>query len=599
MMPGINSVPTNRLHDPVAAPIGTSWRVQIYILIAYVAWTIYALATWDSPATPIAIVATTLAWAGQWSLTSLTYLITRSKIGRFLRNRYFTGTATIFIIIAMAVITGLAFGSASYINGWALIWRITMTFLITAMVGRLYLLANTLRQEKQAQETLRELTKESTDSLQLQRLNLIDEINEIMNDALAGAASNSQRASRQLKAFAQEFLRPLSHDVSRDDSLVHRLLRPRPTVSSWIDVANAVSSRPALKPWLMAASVVLAFWVATAQLAEEAPVDVSEATGVNVIVEIDSLLVALAVLTIIFLVTALSSLLLQKWLVAVLPRLRLGVRLLLLFLAPIMIAIFVEIAIQILYVTPGFSENISSNFLDRLWFAIPIVAIAFIVVAIRAIGEIFASAERRAIQVTSDLSWELTRLQCIYAQEQQFFATQLHGPLQSIAASASMRVANVSPGTHEWDSALSEIRSDFTEAVEQLAAGPEGARNISTEMEKLRRTWTGVCDVELRAEGDVLQTLDADWVAAGVVMDICIEAVANAAIHGKAKIVRIEMGWVGDEVLQIDVTNDGSTEITSPPGLGSQTLDRMAISWSREVVEAGLRLRVVLAVPHR
>ena len=587
----------DRLRGSVADPIGASWRAQRFILVSYLAWTIYALITWDSPRTALALVATALAWAGQWGLTALLFRVIRPTAGRWIRNRFVIVTALLLIIVVVAIVVGLIFTTASYTNGWTVVWRFTMTLIITALVGRLTMLAHTLQREADAQESLRELRTTAQDSVHQQRQHQVDQIVAVMDEALEGVSSNPQQASEHLQKFAQDYLRPLSHAIHREDSFAPPVTGQRTTRGLWRDVANAVSSRPALKPWLMAVTVSFVYWIAAAVPVEETPVDVSDATGVNLTLDLESFLYSFASFVIIFFVTALSSIALRRWLTRLLPRLGLAVRLILLLLAPIAIAALVELAIQILYVTPGFNENISSNFFDRLLFAIPLVVIAFAVIATRVIDEIFASAERRAAAATQELSWQVSRLQCIYTQEQQFFAAQLHGPLQSLAASASLRVATTSPGTPEWDLGLTALRSDFNDAVQRLAAGPEAARDVAAELDTLRRTWDGVCEVAVRADDGVIASLDADWVSAAIVMDICVEAVANAAIHGKATRADIDMGWTEADHLRVDVTNNGSTVISGSPGLGSEILDRVTISWSRDVIDDQLRLRAFVAVP--
>jgi len=235
--------------------------------------------------------------------------------------------------------------------------------------------------------------------------------------------------------------------------------------------------------------------------------------------------------------------------------------------------------------------------LVRLLPSISILVIALLIVINRSLAQVLVATEKRAKALTHELSWELSRLQCTYTREQRFFASQLHGPLQSTLTSASMRMAALEPATPEWHAALDAVRSDFAAIMERLVSGPDAPVDLSQSLDELRRTWAGVCEIDVSIDDDVFSVLNTDWISAGIVNDILVEACANAAIHGKAATVRIEVQWCAAEEISIVVTNDGSTDDSGTPGLGSAMLDRVAIEWSRTASDSGLQLRVVLAVP--
>ena len=188
-------------------------------------------------------------------------------------------------------------------------------------------------------------------------------------------------------------------------------------------------------------------------------------------------------------------------------------------------------------------------------------------------------------------------MQCTYAREQRYFASQLHGPVQSVLTAASMRIAAIEPRTPEWNSALNDVTTDFERIVEQLIIGPDSPIDIDQSLRNLRQTWAGVCEINVAVDDDVISTLNADWIASGIVADLLVEACANAAIHGAAKNVHVDIRWCAGDEMEIVVVNDGLITDDGPPGMGTAMLDRVAITWSRKLVSNHLQLRVVIAVP--
>jgi len=160
-----------------------------------------------------------------------------------------------------------------------------------------------------------------------------------------------------------------------------------------------------------------------------------------------------------------------------------------------------------------------------------------------------------------------------------------------------MRMTAIEPGTPKWHAALGDVRVEFTRVTERLITGPDTPIDLAQSIDDRRRTWAGVCEITVAVDDDVMDTLNSDWISAGIVNDILVEACANAAIHGKAAHVFIDVDWCADEEIMITATNDGSTDDDGAPGMGSGLFDQVAITWSREVVPGGLRLTVQLAVP--
>ena len=581
----------------VVDPIAGTWRAQRWILLAYLLVAMATMVTWGRGFAALAFAAVGVAWAGQWLITAAVLAFMRTRIGRFFRNNIVMASILIVVIVVLAVVTWMVFGSDARVNGWVVLWRVVTTLWISSFTARFAVLGGVLQDERATQESLRQVRDENLDALRAQRAAVIDRVADLMNRSLERSAVNTQHASTEISEFARTFIRPLSHEMMDSKLPTEHFQRAQDQRTPWREILSEVASRPALRPWLMATVVFWAYLLTTVETVDQTPIDASEASGPNVLVDGEPFITTVLLLFGIFAVTAVSALVLQRVLLRVLPRLGLRSRLSLLVAAPVVIALVVELTVQVTYITPGLAGEISRNLLDRLVPAISIVAIALLIVINRTLAQAFVSAEERAKALTHELSWELSRLQCTHTREQQYFASQLHGPLQSLLTSAAMRIANMEPGTADWDAALAGVRTDFESTIERLATGTEDPLDIRKALDDLQRTWDGVCDVEFTIDDDVLQSLDADWVSAGIVNDIFIEACANAAIHGGAQHVRIDAQWLDTDELVITAINDGSPDEGGAEGLGTAMLNRVAITWSREPTPEGVCLQVVLAVP--
>jgi hypothetical protein len=117
------------------------------------------------------------------------------------------------------------------------------------------------------------------------------------------------------------------------------------------------------------------------------------------------------------------------------------------------------------------------------------------------------------------------------------------------------------------------------------------------ELDKLTRIWTGVCEVQVDMPDSVIAALDDDWVASGTVLDLLVDAVANAVMHGSAAHVQIAAVRSAEAEVEVTVINDGGADLGGERGLGSALLDSTCVRWSRRHVDGRVRLDAVVAVP--
>jgi len=500
----------------------------------------------------------------------------------------------------IAIITGIVGGSASATDGWTVVWRWTITVLVTSMAVLGIDYRRDVNDLRQVQDDLSEARTFGIEQVMTQRGEVVTRMLDMLQEAVAAASRASSSASQVVQGFAREQVRPLSHELMRSLPLVDAPRVRSGDSTGWRDVVGRITSVPLIRPVLMAAAVTVLFIFTTIETTTSGDsVDVQDSaqgTGVNVTVDLGSFATSLLLLALVFAATWAGSWVMLRATRDVLPKLSLGRRIAVALLTPIVIAVAVQLLIQIAYIVPGFADDLSSNLVDRLWLTVPIVVVAFALLIVRGMVSAITLTRRDLQCSTADLAWENSRLRNSLGQERQFFSTQLHGPIQSVAAAAALRLESLDAGV-DTGSVLADVERDLTGAIHALADGPPERRDVTAEIANLVGTWVGVCEVNVDLPESIITSLDADWVAAGTVMDLLVDAVANAAMHGRAKHVWISAEWTNDDEVGITVTNDGSTELGEGRGLGSALLDESCVRWSREISAGAVMLSFAIAIP--
>jgi len=504
------------------------------------------------------------------------------------------------IIATIAVVTAVLFGVNSATNGWTILWRWAVTLLVTSVAVLSTDYRRDIQVERQLADRLQATRLAGIEQVVAQREEVVSRMLSMLQETVESISSTSRQAASAITAFAREQVRPLSHELIRSLPVVDEPRTDGAAGRGWRDGLGRITAAPLIRPTLMAIAVTLLFIFATVETttaADPAPGRESgTGDGVTVTIDLATFGVTLFFLGLVFATTWITSWLLRRITARMLPRLALGRRVLLVLVTPLVIALVLSVVIQVAYVVPGFSADLSPNLVQRLWLTAPIVIVAFLILLGRVLIEAITTTRRRLRRTTGNLNWENTRVRNSLDQERQFFATQLHGPIQSVAAAAALRLESLD-GDSDASRVLRDIERDLTSAIRALADGPPGRRELRTEIDNLIGTWAGVCAVHVDVPDSVVEAFDADWVACGTVIDLLVDAVANAAMHGRATNVLISASWTESDEVGIAVVNDGSTELGEGSGLGSALLDESCVRWSRDVDRGSVVLSFAIAIP--
>jgi signal transduction histidine kinase len=109
---------------------------------------------------------------------------------------------------------------------------------------------------------------------------------------------------------------------------------------------------------------------------------------------------------------------------------------------------------------------------------------------------------------------------------------------------------------------------------------------------KLAKLWSGVVEIDVHCDRNTAALLETVQTTSSIVIEIVREAVSNAIRHGDASHISIDIS-VNEAASDVVVTviNNGALVPEHPvSGIGSQQLDDMTLTWSRENRADGVSL---------
>ena len=168
-------------------------------------------------------------------------------------------------------------------------------------------------------------------------------------------------------------------------------------------------------------------------------------------------------------------------------------------------------------------------------------------------------------------------------------ASYLHNSLQSELFALALQLDRLAENP---DPAQNRIVMERLEALVSQSKSEDFKNFQETPNERLNRiitSWNGIAEITL----DLDESIWMDSSRSSIVVSLTQEAIANAIRSGRANLVQIVGEIAGDSIV-VTVTDNGSaTLLTDRRGIGSQWIDRIAISdWKLEQTDIGRVLRV-------
>lgn len=173
----------------------------------------------------------------------------------------------------------------------------------------------------------------------------------------------------------------------------------------------------------------------------------------------------------------------------------------------------------------------------------------------------------------------------------QRVAQKLHGTVQASLTAANMRILGTQKLTEDL---LQKVRDDVARASEAVENFEPEHIEIKTALSDLTQLWMGMCEIQVDATPGCLEQISRDQVCAQCVNEIVKECASNAIRHGNATKIEIALTENENQTLQITVTNNGSTNLLGPKGVGTQILNELTMSWERNVEANKVRVSALI-----
>lgn len=213
-----------------------------------------------------------------------------------------------------------------------------------------------------------------------------------------------------------------------------------------------------------------------------------------------------------------------------------------------------------------------------------------------------AARQRSRAEIEAKISIDLLEI----AKQNSFFAQRvwvfrkrwllvLHGTVQSALTAAVNRLSNAK----EVDEfTVQMVNQDLLRAASAIDSDQSTSVNPEESFKELQDVWSGVCGIDLRISERAKRALNRNSDTAFCVNEIAKEAISNAVRHGAAKSATIEVDRLEDDLLTVEISNDGiPLRPQETAGIGSEMLDEICLNWVLE--NSGKRVRLLANLPVR
>lgn len=408
------------------------------------------------------------------------------------------------------------------------------------------------------------------------------------------SAQNPQLDAKDLASLAQETIRPLSHELA-ESTPPFTPESAQPAAVRWSAVLADVAARPLIIPWLMALAVAAMSIRFTLVQSDVAIGQTLTTIGpVTLSVDSETLVASLGFLLVVF-VTVWA---LAKFTVRItrplLSGFSTGGRWLTVTLSVLSIGIGLQVVLFITPVLPGPLSAVRTDPMGRFWAFAPVVIIAVVLAVARTVTTARTAVIAELQTVNTELTWEIARVRLDLWAQQRRFAVAIHGPLQAALTASALLLADAKEP--DRTTVIANAHARIKNALDHVIDNHEAVVDLVTGVADIQRTWDQVCEVEMSVSEKAASVLAGDDTCRQAALLIIGESVANAAIHGKATLVQVDIALDRSRFVQMSICDNGhGVDASSTGGLGSAILDEACGEWRLINTDEGACLTAVLA----
>lgn len=205
------------------------------------------------------------------------------------------------------------------------------------------------------------------------------------------------------------------------------------------------------------------------------------------------------------------------------------------------------------------------------------------------VGSFFFTSYTRAIDAARDryeldlrrFNEQLNKEVSLFEQrlwlERRAWSYILHGDVQGALSAAVTRLQRTEK-LEPYE--LEMVKQDISRAMTALSQPPSNDINFSQGIDELVRTWAGVCDIKVESSARATRAIESNRDIRNCINEICKEAISNAVRHGNSKNAWITISREEDDIIELEVCNDGHTLLRDQPnGMGLSMIDDLSLSW--------------------
>lgn len=216
----------------------------------------------------------------------------------------------------------------------------------------------------------------------------------------------------------------------------------------------------------------------------------------------------------------------------------------------------------------------------------PVPASTLIVLAVLAGYTLVASAlvvlatarsdesERELLLAVEAAEWASSRLRQLAWSERERLGRSIHGDAQAQIVATALQIQLGQH--HDIDGQVKALEH----SIHDLLETDERTRDWRATLKRILKVWDYSVTVSVRIDDAAASRLDADPIAAHALVSVVREAVTNAVRHGQARSIDIVVELERDDLVHLDVIDDGTDQHEPrPPGIGSRTMTAACHEW--------------------
>lgn len=205
------------------------------------------------------------------------------------------------------------------------------------------------------------------------------------------------------------------------------------------------------------------------------------------------------------------------------------------------------------------------------------------------VGSFFFTSYTRALDISrgrfeEDLkvfNEQLSKEVALFEQrlwlERRAWSYVIHGDVQGALSAAATRLQR-SETLEPYE--LEMVKQDIERASKALTSSPNKSINFTQSIDELVSTWAGVCTIKVESSARAQRAIETNSDVRNCINEICKEAISNAVRHGNAKNAVIRLDRDKDDVIELEICNDGFKPLRDQPkGMGLSMIEDLSLSW--------------------